>query len=98
MNPSSYRGVIPAITTPFRPDLSLDLPFLKKHVTLLADAGCTAIVTPGSLGEGATLSLDEKKTLWSACIESVRIPIIAAVAAASTADAVTIAKEAHRLG
>lgn len=100
MNPSSWRGVIPAITTPFKQDLSLDIPFVKKHVAVLADAGCTGIVTHGSLGEGAALSLDEKRHLWSACIESVgkRIPVIAAVAAASTADAVAIAREAHRIG
>ncbi|MBX3375559.1 MAG: dihydrodipicolinate synthase family protein [Phycisphaeraceae bacterium] len=100
MNPSSWRGVIPAITTPFLHDLSLDLSFVKKHVSILADAGCTGIVTPGSLGEGATLSLEEKRRLWSACIESLkgRIPTIAAVAAASTAEAITIAKTAQATG
>jgi 4-hydroxy-tetrahydrodipicolinate synthase len=100
MNPSSWRGVIPAITTPFLNDLSLDLSFVKKHVSILAEAGCTGIVTPGSLGEGATLSLEEKRRLWSACIESLkgRIPTIAAVAAASTAEAITIAKTAQATG
>lgn len=100
MTPSSWRGVIPAITTPFLPNLSLDLPFVRKHVAILADAGCTGIVTPGSLGEGATLSLDEKRQLWSTCINSLngRIPTIAAVAAASTAEAIAIAKSAHTAG
>lgn len=100
MNPSSWRGVIPAITTPFLADLSLDLAFVKKHVSILADAGCTGIVTPGSLGEGATLSLEEKRQLWSACIETLKgcIPTVAAVAAASTAEAITIAKAAQATG
>ena len=98
MKPSDWQGVIPAITTPFRRDMSIDVAFVRRHVAWLVEAGCTGIVTPGSLGEGATLSLDEKNDLWRACVEGVagRVPVIAAVAAASTAGAVNIAREAEK--
>lgn len=100
MKRADWHGVIPAITTPFTKGLEIDLPFVKKHVAMMIDAGGTGIVTPGSLGEGACLSLDEKTALWRACVESVgsRVPIIAAVASASTSDAVTIATRAKECG
>ncbi len=100
MNRKDWSGVIPAITTPFTSDLKLDAAFVRKHVAMMVDAGCTGIVCPGSLGEGSTLSLDEKSELWRACVESVgkRVPVIAAVASASTADAVKIAKAAKECG
>jgi 4-hydroxy-tetrahydrodipicolinate synthase len=36
-----WRGVIPAMTTPFHEDLSVDHEFLAKHCTWLVDNGCT---------------------------------------------------------
>lgn len=100
MNKSHWRGVIPAITTPFREDLSVDLPLLTRHVSWLIEHGCTGIVTPGSLGEGATLSNEEKVDIWKACLRAVssRAPIIAAISALSTIEAVELAKEAKESG
>lgn len=100
MNRADWAGVIPAITTPFTLSLSIDVAFVRKHVGMMIEAGCTGIVTPGSLGEGATLSLEEKSEMWRACVESAgaRIPVIAAVASASTADAVAIARRAEQCG
>lgn len=100
MTPSDWRGVMPAITTPFRGDLSIDHEFLGKHAAWMIDAGCTGIVTPGSLGEGATLSREERSAVWRTCVEAVgsRVPVIAAIASASTLDAVAQAREAHDRG
>jgi len=100
MNRSDWNGVIPAITTPFLADLTLDEEFFRRHASQLMDAGCTGIVAPGSLGEGSTLSLAERQRLWSLLRECVgtRGSVIAAIAAASTADAVQAAKAAHACG
>jgi len=100
MNKSHWRGVIPAITTPFREDLSVDLPLLIRHVSWLIEHGCTGIVTPGSLGEGATLTSEEKMDIWQACLRAVssRAPIIAAISALSTIEAVGLAKAAKEAG
>lgn len=91
-----WTGVIPAITTPFKPDYSVDLEFLKKHCRWLIDSGCSGIVALGSLGEGQTLRLSEKRAVLRACIEAVgeRVPVVAGVSALSTADAVEIAQMA----
>ena len=56
----TWKGVIPAITTPFKENLSIDHDFLAKHCQWMVDYGCTGIVPLGSLGEGATLDFDEK--------------------------------------
>ena len=52
MKRQDWAGVIPAITTPFTPELELDLDFFAEHARWMIGAGCTGIVTPGSLGEG----------------------------------------------
>ncbi|KAA0256003.1 MAG: dihydrodipicolinate synthase family protein [Acidobacteria bacterium] len=91
-----WQGVLPAITTPFAPDLSVDLGFLARHARLLVDEGCAGIVALGSLGEGATLSFEEKVAVLRACREALgsRAPVVASVAALSTAEAVRLAKAA----
>src|SRR5262249_58388186 len=79
-----------------REDLSVDLPAVAAHAAWMADAGCTAVVALGSLGEGATLALAEKLAVLQACVESVgsRVPVVAGVAALSTAGGGRLAKAA----
>ena len=100
MNRTDWAGVMPAITTPFDRALGLDLAFVREHVAWLADCGCTGIVTPGSLGEGGCLAAAEREALWRACAGAVgaRVPVVAAIAAASTSDAVALARAAEAAG
>jgi 4-hydroxy-tetrahydrodipicolinate synthase len=95
-----WTGVMPAITTCFDERFEIDHEFTARHVSWLIDNGCTGIVTNGSLGEGGTLSLDEKIALWKTCVAAVgdRVPIIAAIASMTTADAITQAKAAADAG
>jgi len=95
-----WKGVMPAITTCFREDLEIDHEFTARHVTWLVDNGCTGIVANGSLGEGGALSLDEKRALWKTCVDAVgsRVPVIAAIASMTTADAVRQSEAAQESG
>jgi 4-hydroxy-tetrahydrodipicolinate synthase len=95
-----WRGVMPAITTCFDESLKIDYKFVAGHCRWLIDHGCTGIVTPGSLGEGATLSLEEKLALWETCVGAVgdRAPVVAAISALGTAEAVELAKRAADSG
>ena len=95
-----WQGVMPAITTGFNPDLSIDHDFVAKHVSWLVDNGCTGIVTPGSLGEGNTLTFEERAALWATVVAAVgdRVPVVAAISALSTAEAVEQAKTAAQKG
>lgn len=96
----NWHGVMPAITTPFHPDLTVDHAFLTKHVNWLVDAGSTGIVALGSLGEGATLTFDEKVAILKSCVAAVgaKVPMIAGIAALSTAEAVKLAQAAEAEG
>jgi 4-hydroxy-tetrahydrodipicolinate synthase len=95
-----WKGVMPAITTCFNENLEVDHEFTARHVHWLVENGCTGIVANGSLGEGGTMSLDEKISLWKTTIGSVgdRVPVIAAIASMTTADAVTQSKAAENAG
>lgn len=96
----NWKGVMPAITTCFHDDLSVDHAFMGKHCRWLLDNGCSGIVALGSLGEGATLAFEEKVEILRACIDSAqgRAPVVAAISALSTAEAVALAKAAADAG
>ncbi len=95
-----WRGVVPAITTPFAEDGRVDHAFLARHANWMVDAGCTGIVPLGSLGEAATLSFDEKLAIVATLVEALgdRAPVIPGIAALSTDEAVRLARECERLG
>src|SRR6185295_19305859 len=95
-----WAGVMPATTTAFNEQLNIDHTFVARHAKWLIDNGCTGIVTPGSLGESATLSFDEKHALWKTVIDAVgeRVPVVAAIASLSTAEAVRLAQSAADVG
>jgi 1-pyrroline-4-hydroxy-2-carboxylate deaminase len=96
----NWKGVMPAITTCFTNNLSVDHRFMAEHCRWLLDNGCTGIVALGSLGEGATLSVDEKLDVLRTCVEAVgqRGPVVASISALTTSEAVTLAKAAADLG
>lgn len=95
-----WKGVMPAITTGFDEALNIDHEFTAHHVNWLVDSGCTGIVTNGSLGEGGTFSLEEKIALWKTVVGAVgdRVPVVAAIASMTTADACAQAVEAEAAG
>src|SRR5215510_12187581 len=95
-----WVGVMPATTTAFDEQLNIDHAFVARHAKWLIDNDCTGIVTPGSLGESATLSFDEKISLWKTVIGAVgeRVPVVAAIASLSTAEAVQLAQRALDIG
>jgi len=95
-----WRGVIPAITTKFNDDLTVDHEFTAKFCNWQVDNGCTGIMALGSLGEGATLSHDEKVAILKTCVEAVgnRVPVVAGISALSTAESIQLAKDAQAVG
>jgi dihydrodipicolinate synthase/N-acetylneuraminate lyase len=96
----NWYGVMPAMTTPFHPDLSIDHEFLAQHCTWMLDNGCTGLVMLGSLGEGATLVHEEKIAILKTAVKTAvgRAPVVAAISALSTKNAVELAKEAEAVG
>ena len=96
----NWRGVIPAVTTPFREDMTVDMDLMARHARWQVEAGSVGIVPFGSLGEGATVTFDEKVAAIERLVTELEglAPVIPAVSALSTAEAVAFAEAAQRAG
>lgn len=100
MQKSDWAGVLPAITTPFTATGAVDTAFLGEHASWMIDNGCRGVVALGSLGEGATLTYEEKVHVLETLYDAVgaRVPVIAGVSGLSTAECVGVARAADRAG
>jgi 4-hydroxy-tetrahydrodipicolinate synthase len=96
----TFTGIMPAMTTPFHRDLTVDHGFLADHCLWLIEHGAASLVPLGSLGEGATLGHAEKRAILESCVRAAgpRAPIVAAVSGRATAEAVELARDAQRIG
>ncbi|HEX5973493.1 MAG TPA: dihydrodipicolinate synthase family protein [Gemmatimonadaceae bacterium] len=100
MQQRDWIGVFPAITTPFRSDLSVDHDALTDHVRWLVDSGCVGIVALGSLGESQALTSDEKIAILATCRRALpaKVPVIAGIAGLTTPECVDLARRAADVG
>jgi 4-hydroxy-tetrahydrodipicolinate synthase len=92
---------MPAVTTPFNSDLTVDHDFLVRHTTWLLDNGCKGLVMLGSLGEGATLEPAEKIAILKSAVRASApkgTPVVAAISSLSTRNAVQLANDAEEAG
>lgn len=96
----NWKGVLPAITTNLKADLSVDHEALAAHGRWMIDSGCTGLVCCGSLGEAATLSFDEKIAIVRTAVAAVgdRAPVVLGIASLTTAEAVALARAAEAAG
>ena len=96
----NWKGVTPAITTPFNQNLSVDHGFLAEHSRWLLENGCAGVVALGSLGEGATLSFDEKTEILRTLGKAVNGDgtLVASISSLTTSESVSMAKAASDLG
>ncbi|HET9086504.1 MAG TPA: dihydrodipicolinate synthase family protein, partial [Acidobacteriaceae bacterium] len=95
-----WKGVMPAMTTCFDQALQVDHNLMRQHAELLVNSGCTGLVMLGSLGEGAALDPREKSSILRNMVEAAgrRVPIIAAISALTTAEAMRLAQNAQETG
>jgi len=96
----NWKGVSPAITTPWNENLTVDHAFLAGHSRWLIENGCTGVVALGSLGEGATLAFNEKLEVLGTLGKSINgvRTLVASISSLATAEAVALAKAASDLG
>jgi 4-hydroxy-tetrahydrodipicolinate synthase len=95
-----WRGVFPAVTTQFREEFSLDLAATQKVIDGLVRDGVAGLVVCGTVGEGTSLSAEEKRRVLAAAVETAakRVPVIAGVAEYTTAMACDLARDCRRIG
>ncbi len=85
-----WKGIFPALTTPFTVNDELDLPMFEKNLHAQINAGVHGVIIGGSLGEASTLTTSEKEELIKFALKKVeaKIPVILNIAEASTKDAI----------
>ena len=95
-----WTGVMPALTTAFDENLKIDHEFVARHARWQIENGVSGIIALGSLAEAATLAFDEKVALVDTLVKAVdrRVPVVAAISALSTWEAVAQAKAAQEHG
>ena len=95
-----WKGVYPAVLTPFKNDDSIDFDTFKLNMDAQIEAGIDGVILSGSLGEASTLSDSEKKTLLRFTKEMVsgKLPIVMNISEQSTKAAVKAAIDAEHNG
>ena len=72
----ALRGVVIAVPTPFRDDLSLDTDTLKENVRFLVEQGLRrgrgALLITGAGGEYPHLTVEERKEATEAAVQAAR--------------------------
>lgn len=95
-----WKGVMPAVTTKFNNDDTLDLVTFEVNINAQLEAGVSGIILGGTLGEASTLTANEKKILIEKTVEIVKgkVPVIINIAEQSTSDAIEAARLAKEYG
>jgi 4-hydroxy-tetrahydrodipicolinate synthase len=96
----NWKGVYPAVLTPFKENGEIDFDMFAKNTEAQIKAGVHGIIIAGSLGDAAVLDTDEKFELLTYAIQVIagRVPIILNIAENTTKHAVNFAVKAKELG
>jgi dihydrodipicolinate synthase/N-acetylneuraminate lyase len=89
MSSFEWKGVFPALLTPFDDKDQVDLAMYEKNLTAQVDAGVSGIIIGGSLGEASTITVEEKEQLIKFSVAHLggNIPVIMNIAEGSTREA-----------
>ncbi|MEO7803757.1 MAG: 4-hydroxy-tetrahydrodipicolinate synthase [Actinomycetota bacterium] len=95
-----FGQLITAMVTPFDDQNRVDLDRAQELANWLVDNGSDGLVLAGSTGEAATLSDEEKVSLWRSVTEAVghRANVIAGTGTYDTAHSVHLSKQAAKVG
>jgi 4-hydroxy-tetrahydrodipicolinate synthase len=95
-----WKGVYPAVITPFNQDESIDFNMFEVNIRAQLDAGVDGIILAGSLGEASTLNDGEKIELlkFTKKLSAGKVPVILNISEASTRNAERAAREAETNG
>ncbi len=95
-----WKGVFPALLTPFTADDKIDLALFEKNLAAQVEAGVQGIIIAGSLGEASTVTEKEKEELVEFSVEYLngKIPVVVNIAESSTKNAIQQAVNARKWG
>ncbi|MDX9998473.1 MAG: 4-hydroxy-tetrahydrodipicolinate synthase [Phenylobacterium sp.] len=94
-----FRGVIPALVTPFK-DGAVDEDAFVALVERQIAGGVHGLVPVGTTGESTTLSHEEHRRVVELCVRTARgrVPVIAGAGSNSTAEAIELVQHAKQIG
>ena len=94
-----FRGVLPALVTPFRHGAVDERAFAALVERQIA-GGVHGLVPVGTTGETATLSHDEHRRVVELCVATARgrVPVVAGAGSNSTAEAIELVRHAKTVG
>src|SRR5512142_3082726 len=97
---TTFTGCGTALVTPFRKDLSLDEPTLRKLVRRQIQAGIDFLVPCGTTGESPTLTHAEHLRVVEITLEEAKgkVPVLAGAGGYNTAEVIELAKELNHGG
>jgi 4-hydroxy-tetrahydrodipicolinate synthase len=94
-----FRGVYPAITTPFDAQGRIDHETLSEDARRLERSGVDGVVPVGSTGESATLTHDEHVRVVETVVDAVEdVPVIAGSGSNNTAEALELSERSADAG
>ncbi len=95
-----WKGVMPAVTTKFTKEDTLDLEMFEVNINAQLEAGVHGIILGGTLGEASTLSDEEKRILVRTTVNIVKnkVPVIINIAEQTTKGAIDAARKAKEDG
>lgn len=99
MSDPLFKGVMPALVTPFR-DGAVDEEAFVALVERQIAGGVHGLVPVGTTGETATLSHDEHRRVVELCVKTAagRVPVVAGAGSNSTAEAIELVRHAKTIG
>ena len=99
MSEPLFRGVLPALVTPFR-NGAVDEDAFVALVERQIAGGVHGLVPVGTTGETATLSHEEHRRVVELCVATAkgRVPVIAGAGSNSTAEAIELVQHAKAVG
>ncbi len=99
MSDPLFRGVLPALVTPFR-DGKVDEDAFVSLVERQIVGGVHGLVPVGTTGETATLSHDEHRRVVELCVATSRgrVPVVAGAGSNSTSEAIELVRHAKTVG
>ena len=94
------KGVVPALTTPFREDRSLDLDAFRDLVETVIGDGVDGIVPNGCTGESWALDDKERGALFEAAVQQAagRVPVVPGCGSTSARGAIAKVRQAEEAG
>lgn len=100
MSTIQWNGVMPAVTTKFTDNDTLDLVNFELNIKAQLNAGVSGIILGGTLGEASTLTDDEKRVIVRKAVEVVndQVPVIMNIAEQTTVAAIDAARKAKEDG